>query len=60
MNHGLEQSCLRLSEKSRQDVYNLILGGLNSAHGNWNTGCEASEVFAQLEFKRKICVYVCI
>lgn len=46
--------------KSRQDVYNLILGGLNSADGNWNTGWEASEVFAQLEFKRKICVYVCI
>lgn len=27
--------------------------------GNWNIGCKASEVFTQLEFKRKdICVYL--
>lgn len=27
--------------------------------GNWNIGCKASEVFTQLEFKRKnMCVYL--
>lgn len=37
----------------KQGAYNLVLGGPNAVDGNWNIGCKASEVFTQLEFKRK-------